>query len=95
MKVFGSHAYKLKVSSTKSMIGHLMAASGAVEFVATALSVHHGMVPPTIHYENPDPECPLDYVPGGPEAADLRYAITNSFGFGGGNVSLVLKKHSN
>ena len=90
VKVFGEHARKLKVSSTKSMIGHLMAASGAVEFVATVLSVCHGMIHPTIHYENRDPDCPLDYVPNAAESLDFRFAISNSFGFGGGSVSLVV-----
>lgn len=93
MKVFGSHASVLKVSSIKSMIGHLMAAAGAVEFIATVMSVHTGILPPTINYEEPDPDCPLDYVTKGAESMDLQFAVSNSFGFGGGNVCLVVKKY--
>jgi 3-oxoacyl-[acyl-carrier-protein] synthase II len=89
--VFGRHAAALKVSSIKSMIGHLLAAAGAVEFVATVMSVYTGIVPPTIHYATPDPECPLDYVTHGAETLDLACAASNSFGFGGGNVCLVVK----
>lgn len=93
IKVFGSHASVLKVSSIKSMIGHLMAAAGAVEFIATVMSIHTGILPPTIHYEEPDPDCPLDYVTKGAEAMDLQFAVSNSFGFGGGNACLVVKKY--
>jgi len=93
IKVFGAHARHLKVSSIKSMIGHLMAASGAVEFVATVLSVATNLLPPTINYEEPDPECPLDYVTQGMEKLDLRAALSNSFGFGGGNACLVVRKY--
>jgi 3-oxoacyl-[acyl-carrier-protein] synthase II len=92
MNVFGSHARLLKVSSIKSMIGHLLAAAGAVEFIATVLSVHGGIVPPTIHYREPDPDCSLDYVTRGAETLAVRYAASNSFGFGGGNACLVVKK---
>lgn len=92
VKVFGSHASALKVSSTKSMIGHLLAAAGAVEFVATVMSVHTGILPPTIHYQTPDPDCPLDYVTHGAERLDLTYAASNSFGFGGGNVCLIVRR---
>ncbi len=92
LKVFGPHASALKVSSIKSMIGHLLAAAGAVEFVATVLSVHTGVLPPTIHYETPDPNCPLDFVTHGAERLDLTYAASNSFGFGGGNVCLIVKR---
>lgn len=92
IKVFGGHARKLKVSSIKSMIGHLLAGAGSVEFVSTVMSVHTGKIPPTIHYCEPDPDCPLDYVTRGAETMDLKAAITNSFGFGGGNVCLVVKK---
>ena len=92
-KVFGQHSRRLKVSSIKSMIGHLMSASGAAEFVATAMSICTGIVPPTINYEEPDPECPLDYVIHGAEKIDLQAALSNSFGFGGGNACLVLKKY--
>jgi 3-oxoacyl-[acyl-carrier-protein] synthase II len=93
MKVFGKHAKILKVSSIKSMIGHLMAAAGAVEFVATVMSVYTGILPPTINYQEPDPDCPLDYVTRGAESLDLRAAMSNSFGFGGGNACLLVKKY--
>lgn len=93
MKVFGNHSKVLKVSSIKSMIGHLMAASGAVEFVSTVMSVHTGKLPPTINYEEPDPDCPLDYVTKGVESVNLNAAMSNSFGFGGGNVCLTVKKY--
>jgi 3-oxoacyl-[acyl-carrier-protein] synthase II len=93
MNVFGAHARALKVSSIKSMIGHLLAAAGAVEFIATVLSVHSGIVPPTINYREPDPDCPLDYVTHGAEAMAVRFAASNSFGFGGGNACLVVKKY--
>ena len=92
MAVFGAHARDLKVSSNKSMIGHLLAAAGAVEFIATVMSVHSGIVPPTIHYCEPDPDCTLDYVTRGAEPLALKYAASNSFGFGGGNACLVVKK---
>ncbi|MCK4794403.1 MAG: beta-ketoacyl-ACP synthase II [Desulfobacteraceae bacterium] len=92
-KVFGEHAESLKVSSIKSMIGHLLAGSGSVEFVSTVMSVFTGMIPPTIHYEEPDAECTLDYVTNGAESLDLNAAMSNSFGFGGGNASLVIKKY--
>ncbi len=92
IRVFGDHAKELKVSSIKSMIGHLLSAAGAVEFAATAMSVHTGEVPPTINYEEPDPECPLDYVTNGVEEIDLNVAMSNSFGFGGGNACLIIRK---
>jgi 3-oxoacyl-[acyl-carrier-protein] synthase II len=87
---FGEHADSLAVSSTKSMIGHLMGASSAVELVATALSVRHGMVHPTRNYTTPDPDCDLDYVPGEAREGLVRNAISNSLGFGGHNVSICL-----
>lgn len=92
LEVFGPHARRLKVSSNKSMIGHLLAAAGAVEFIATVMSVSTGIVPPTINYREPDPECPLDYVAARAEAVDLRAALSNSFGFGGGNACLAVTK---
>ncbi|MCJ7488461.1 MAG: beta-ketoacyl-[acyl-carrier-protein] synthase II, partial [Candidatus Aminicenantes bacterium] len=91
--VFGPHARRLKVSSIKSMIGHLLAAAGAVEFIATVMSVATGIIPPTINYREPDPECPLDYVPGRAESLDLNAALSNSFGFGGGNACLAVTKY--
>ncbi len=93
LAVFGDHARRLKVGSIKSMIGHLLAAAGAVEFAATVLSVHSGVVPPTINYEDPDPECPLDYVTRGAESLPLEAAISNSFGFGGGNACLAVRRY--
>jgi 3-oxoacyl-[acyl-carrier-protein] synthase II len=92
IKVFGKHAYALKISSIKSMIGHLMAASGAVEFISTVMSVYTGKLPPTINYKDPDPDCPLDYVTNGVESLDFYATMSNSFGFGGGNACLVIKK---
>jgi 3-oxoacyl-[acyl-carrier-protein] synthase II len=90
--VFGDHAYKLAVSSTKSMTGHLLGASGAIESIASILALYHGILPPTINLENPDPECDLDYVPHKARKADISIAVNNSFGFGGHNAVLVLKK---
>jgi 3-oxoacyl-[acyl-carrier-protein] synthase II len=89
----GDHAYKLAVSSTKSMTGHLLGAAGGVEAVITGLAIRNGMIPPTINLDNPDPECDLDYVPNKPRQADLRVAMSNSFGFGGHNATIVLKKY--
>jgi 3-oxoacyl-[acyl-carrier-protein] synthase II len=88
--VFGERAKKLAVSSTKSMIGHLLGASAAVELVATALSVHRGQVHPTRNYTTPDPECDLDYVPGAAREMRVRNALSNSLGFGGHNVSICI-----
>jgi len=88
--VFGDHAKKLAVSSTKSMIGHLLGASAAVELVATALSVYRGQVHPTRNYTTPDPECDLDYVPGSAREMRVRNALSNSLGFGGHNVSICI-----
>jgi len=91
-KVFGPHAKKLAVSSTKSVMGHLLGAAGGVELIACALAIKEGMIPPTINYETPDPDCDLDYVPNKPRAAKIRVAISNSLGFGGHNATLVVKK---
>ncbi len=91
--VFGDHAKNLKISSIKSMIGHLLGAAGSVEFVATAMTVFTGQIPATLNYEEPDPDCPFDYVTNGTESMDVKTAMSNSFGFGGGNVSLVIKKY--
>ena len=90
--VFGSHAYKLAMSSTKSMTGHMLGAAGAVEAIFTALSLHDGFLPATIHYQTPDPECDLDVVPNEGRGAEIRYAMSNSLGFGGHNGSLLMKK---
>ncbi len=89
-KVFGDHAPKLAISSTKSMIGHLLGASGGVELIATVMSIKHGIVHPTINLDNPDPQCDLDYVPKTARKMSVRFALSNSFGFGGHNVSLVV-----
>ncbi len=91
-RVFGEHATKLAVSSTKSMTGHLLGAAGGVEAVYSALALHHQTMPPTINYEEPDPDCDLDYVPNTARAAPIRAVLSNSFGFGGTNACLVLRK---
>ncbi len=90
--VFGERARKIGVSSTKSMTGHLLGAAGGVETAITALAIFHQVMPPTINYEFPDPECDLDYVPNTARPAEIVCALTNSFGFGGTNASLLLKK---
>ena len=90
--VFGDHAYQLAMSSTKSMTGHMLGAAGAVEALFTALSLHDGYLPATIHYSVPDPECDLDIVPNAGREANLRCALSNSLGFGGHNGSILLKK---
>lgn len=92
-KVFGDHAYRLAVSSIKSMTGHLLGAAGGVESVATVLTLHHGVIPPTINYDEPDPECDLDYVPNKARQTKVRVAFNNSFGFGGTNATLVFKQY--
>ncbi len=91
-KVFGDHAYKIGVNSTKSMTGHLLGAAGGLEAGFSALCLKNQIMPPTINYENPDPECDLDYVPNKARPSEVRYVLTNSFGFGGTNGSLVLKR---
>ncbi len=91
--VFGERAKKLTVSSNKSMIGHLLGAAGGVELIATVLAIKNDIVPPTINYENPDPECDLDYVPNTARKMTVRAAISNSFGFGGHNAVLAAKKY--
>ena len=92
--VFKDHAYKLAISSTKSMTGHLLGGAGGIETVFTALSVYHDMIPPTINYENQAEECDLDYVPNTARQTPVKVAMTNSFGFGGTNATLILKKFS-
>jgi 3-oxoacyl-[acyl-carrier-protein] synthase II len=87
--VFGPHAKKLAISSTKSMVGHLLGASGAVEMIATIFSIQRGVIHPTINYQTPDPDCDLDYVPNTARETRVRRAISNSFGFGGHNCCLV------
>jgi 3-oxoacyl-[acyl-carrier-protein] synthase II len=91
-RVFGEQAAKLAVSSTKSMTGHLLGAAGAVEGVFSALTLHHGLIPPTINYDNPDPQCDLDYVPNEARKADLKVVLSNSFGFGGTNACVIMRR---
>jgi 3-oxoacyl-[acyl-carrier-protein] synthase II len=92
-RVFADHARRLAVSSTKSMTGHLLGAAGGVEAIATVLALHHGVLPPTINYETPDPDCDLDYVPNQARKQDVEVALSNAFGFGGTNATLVFRKY--
>jgi 3-oxoacyl-[acyl-carrier-protein] synthase II len=92
-KTFGEHAYQLAVSSTKSMTGHLLGAAGGIEGVFSVLALHRNILPPTINYFNPDPDCDLDYVPNEPREAVVKYALSNSFGFGGTNAALLFKRY--
>jgi 3-oxoacyl-[acyl-carrier-protein] synthase II len=89
-EIFGNHARKLAISSTKSMLGHLLGASGGVELIVTALTLRHRVVHPTINYQTPDPACDLDYVPNTAREMNVRHALSNSFGFGGHNCTLVI-----
>ncbi len=91
--VFGEHAKKLMVSSTKSMTGHLLGAAGGIEAAFTVLALRDGIIPPTINYETPDPDCDLDYVPNEARESRPSVAISNSFGFGGTNAVLVFKRY--
>jgi 3-oxoacyl-[acyl-carrier-protein] synthase II len=91
-KVLGDHAYRVAVSSTKSMTGHMLGAAGALEAGATALTIAESVIPPTINYETPDPECDLDYVPNEARKADVRLALSNSFGFGGQNAVIAMRR---
>jgi 3-oxoacyl-[acyl-carrier-protein] synthase II len=92
--LFKDKAHSLAVSSTKSMTGHLLGGAGGIETVFTALTLHHGIIPPTINYQNPDDECDLDYVPNVARKQKVQYALTNSFGFGGTNACLLLRAHN-
>jgi 3-oxoacyl-[acyl-carrier-protein] synthase II len=92
-EVFKDRAHSFAISSTKSMTGHLLGGAGGIEAVFTALTIHDGIIPPTINHDNPGDECDLDYVPNVARKAEVKYAMTNSFGFGGTNASLVLKAY--
>ncbi len=92
-QVFGNYAYKVSISSTKSMMGHLIGATGAVEAIVCIKAINEGIIPPTINYENPDPECDLNYVPNQAIRKKVKVAMSNSFGFGGHNVTLIFKKY--
>jgi 3-oxoacyl-[acyl-carrier-protein] synthase II len=92
-KVFGDQAYKVAVSSTKSMTGHLLGAAGGIEAIFTVLSLKHGILPPTINYETPDPECDLDYIPNEARHHEIQAAISNSLGFGGHNATIAFRKY--
>jgi 3-oxoacyl-[acyl-carrier-protein] synthase II len=92
-KAFGEQAYKIPVSSTKSMMGHLIAAAGATEVIVCLLAIRDGVLPPTINYQTPDPECDLDYIPNAARASRCDHALSNSFGFGGQNISLIVSRY--
>jgi len=91
-RVFGDHAYKMNLNSTKSMTGHMLGAAGAAESIAALLTTYHGIIPPTINQETPDPECDLNYTPNESVARDVKYVMNNAFGFGGHNTTLIFKK---
>lgn len=91
--VFGQRAYEIPISSIKSMIGHCLGSAGGIEAIATLLSLHEGIIPPTINYSTPDPECDLDYTPNEASKRDIQIAISNSFAFGGNNVCLVFRRY--
>ena len=92
-RVFGDHARRLAVSSTKSMTGHLLGAAGGIEAIATVLALHHSVLPPTINYETPDPDCDLDYIPNQARKQDVEVALSNAFGFGGTNATLAFRAY--
>ena len=90
--MFGEHAYNIQISSTKSMTGHLLSGAGAIEAIICAKTIQEGIIPPTINLENPDPECDLDYTPVVAKPADVRVTLSNSFGFGGHNACIMLRR---
>jgi 3-oxoacyl-[acyl-carrier-protein] synthase II len=92
-EVFGDHAYRVPISSTKSMTGHLLGGAGGVEAIFSVLTIRNGLIPPTINYETPDPDCDLDYVPNTARKSDVKTILSNSFGFGGTNAALLLKAY--
>ena len=92
--VFGEDAYRIPVSSTKSMMGHVIGAAGAIEAIVCVLAIQHGVIPPTINLVHPDPECDLDYVPNVARKATVTTALSSSFGFGGHNSVLIIRKYS-
>jgi len=94
-RAFGDHAYQLKISSTKSMTGHLLGAAGGLEGGISVLALHNQQIPPTINYETPDPDCDLDYTPNTARSAHINYALSNSFGFGGTNAALLFRRYIN
>jgi 3-oxoacyl-[acyl-carrier-protein] synthase II len=93
-RIFGEHAKSVSISSTKSMTGHLLGASGGIEFIASLFAVRDSVIPPTINYDDPDPECDLDYTPNAAAKREVRYAMSNSFGFGGHNASLIVGRYA-
>jgi 3-oxoacyl-[acyl-carrier-protein] synthase II len=92
-QVFGETAYRVPISSSKSMLGHLIAAAGVVELIITVMALRHGVLPPTINLETPDPECDLDYIPWTAREKRISHALSNSFGFGGQNISLIVSRY--
>jgi 3-oxoacyl-[acyl-carrier-protein] synthase II len=90
--IFGEYAYKLPISSTKSMTGHLLGAAGAIEAVICVQAIQNQLMPPTINYENPDPECDLDYIPNTARPGKIKHVMSNSFGFGGHNATLIFSQ---
>ena len=93
-QVFGENSYKIPISSTKSMIGHALGAAGSIELVASVLTIENKFIPPTINYEFPDPECDLDYVPNEGRKASVTTVLKNSFGFGGKNSNMIIRKYT-